>query len=52
MRLDEAPSVVTAGLGLFTESLTAQAAEVTPVLWRPPLPGTDAAPAGGDRARR
>jgi hypothetical protein len=43
MRLDEAPSVVTAGLGLFTESLTAQAAEVTPVLWRPPLPGTDEA---------
>jgi len=43
MRLDEAPAVVTAGLGLFTDSLSAQAVEVTPVLWRPPLPGTDEA---------
>jgi Protein of unknown function (DUF1116) len=43
MRLDEAPAVVTAGLGLFTDSLTAQAAEVTPVAWRPPLPGTEEA---------
>jgi hypothetical protein len=43
MRLDEAPTVATAGLGLFTDSLTAQAAEVTPVLWRPPLPGTEEA---------
>ncbi|HTP21837.1 MAG TPA: DUF1116 domain-containing protein [Solirubrobacteraceae bacterium] len=43
MRLDEAPAVVTAGLGLFTDSLTAQATDVTPVQWRPPLPGTDQA---------
>jgi hypothetical protein len=43
MQLDEAPAVVTAGLGLFTDSLTAQAAEVTPVAWRPPMPGTDEA---------
>jgi Protein of unknown function (DUF1116) len=43
MRLDEAPAVVTAGLGLFGDALSAQAAEVTPVLWRPPLPGTDEA---------
>jgi Protein of unknown function (DUF1116) len=43
MRLDEAPAVVTAGLGLFADALSAQAAEVTPVLWRPPLPGTDEA---------
>ncbi len=43
MRLDEAPAVVSAGLGLFTDSLAAQAAEVTPVLWRPPIPGTDEA---------
>jgi hypothetical protein len=43
MRLDEAPAVVTAGLGLFTDALSAQAAEVTPVEWRPPLPGTDEA---------
>jgi Protein of unknown function (DUF1116) len=41
MRLDEAPVVVTAGLGLFTDALSAQAAQVTPVLWRPPLPGTE-----------
>jgi hypothetical protein len=41
MRLDEAPAVVTAGLGLFSDSLSAQAAEVTPVHWRPPHPGTD-----------
>jgi Protein of unknown function (DUF1116) len=43
MRLDEAPAVVTAGLGLFSDALSAQAAEVTPVAWRPPMPGTDEA---------
>jgi len=43
MELDETPAVVTAGLGMFVDSLTAQAAEVTPVEWRPPLPGTDGA---------
>jgi hypothetical protein len=43
MRLDEAPAVATAGLGLFTDALSAQAAQVTPVRWRPPLPGTEEA---------
>ena len=43
MQLDETPAVVTAGLGLFAEALAAQAAEVTPVQWQPPLPGTDEA---------
>ena len=31
------------GMGLFADALAAQAAEATPVLWRPPLPGTDEA---------
>lgn len=33
------PSVVTAGARLFTDALTAQAAAVTPLEWRPPLAG-------------
>jgi hypothetical protein len=43
MQLDETPAVVVAGLGLFADALAAQSAEVTPVLWRPPLPRTDEA---------
>ena len=43
MQLDETPAVVTAGLGLFVDALAAQAAEATPVLWRPPVPGTEEA---------
>ncbi len=40
MQLDETPAVVTAGVGLFAEALAAQAADVTPVQWQPPAPGT------------
>ncbi|MDI2124733.1 DUF1116 domain-containing protein [Yinghuangia seranimata] len=34
------PSVVTVGADLFTRSLADQAVSVTPVDWRPPMPGT------------
>lgn len=40
--LDGEPSVVTAGVDLFTEALTAQAATVTPVAWQPPAGHEDA----------
>lgn len=43
MQLDEAPAVVAAGLGMFADALAAQAVDVTAVLWRRPLPGTDQA---------
>jgi hypothetical protein len=43
MLLDEPPTVVATGLALFAEALAAQAVNVTPVQWRPPLVGTDAA---------
>jgi len=43
MLLDESPAVATVGLDLFAEALLAQAVDVTPVLWRPPLPGTEEA---------
>jgi Protein of unknown function (DUF1116) len=43
MQLDETPAVVTAGVGLFADALAEQAAEVTPVQWQPPMPGTDEA---------
>jgi hypothetical protein len=36
------PSVVTAGVDLFAESLAAQAVPTTRVDWRPPPPGTEA----------
>jgi hypothetical protein len=35
------PRVVTAGVDLFADALNAQAVDVTPVDWRPPLPGSD-----------
>jgi Protein of unknown function (DUF1116) len=35
------PRVVTAGVDLFADALAAQAVDVRPVDWRPPLPGTD-----------
>jgi hypothetical protein len=35
------PRVVTAGVDLFADALAAQAVDVTPVDWRPPLPGSD-----------
>jgi hypothetical protein len=35
--LEQEPSVVTAGVALFAETLTAQAVDVVPVDWRPPL---------------
>lgn len=35
------PSVVAAGADIFADALAAQAATLTPVDWRPPLPGTD-----------
>jgi hypothetical protein len=35
------PRVVTAGVDLFADALAAQAVHVTPVDWRPPLPGSD-----------
>ena len=41
MLLDEAPAVATVGLDLFAEALREQAVAVTPVLWRPPLAGTE-----------
>ena len=41
--LDEPPAVVTAGLGMFADALAAQAVPVTPVQWRPPAGGTEAA---------
>ena len=41
MLLDEAPAVATVGLDLFAEALREQAVPVTPVLWRPPLAGTE-----------
>jgi hypothetical protein len=41
MQLDETPAVVTAGLSLFTDAMAAQAAEVVPVQWQPPVAGTD-----------
>jgi hypothetical protein len=41
--LDEPPSVVTAGLALFADALTAQAVSVTAVQWQPPASGTQAA---------
>ncbi|WP_026875750.1 DUF1116 domain-containing protein [Jiangella gansuensis] len=34
------PRVVTAGVDLFAAALSAQAVPVTPVDWRPPMPGT------------
>ncbi|GAA3386662.1 DUF1116 domain-containing protein [Cryptosporangium minutisporangium] len=40
--LDGEPSVVTVGVDLFTEALTAQAAAVTPVTWQPPAGAPDA----------
>jgi hypothetical protein len=39
--LSAEPRVVTAGVDLFADALAAQAVDVTPVDWRPPLPGTD-----------
>jgi hypothetical protein len=41
--LDEAPAVVTAGIGLFDEALAAQAVHVTAVQWQPPAAGSEAA---------
>jgi hypothetical protein len=41
--LDEAPSVVTVGLGLFEEALAAQGVAATPVQWQPPAPDGQAA---------
>ena len=43
MQLDETPAVATAGPSRFADALIAQAAEVTPVQWRPPIPGAEAA---------
>jgi hypothetical protein len=37
-----APQVVTAGVGLFADSVAAQGAQVSEVDWRPPMPGTAA----------
>ncbi|PSL04015.1 uncharacterized protein DUF1116 [Haloactinopolyspora alba] len=39
--LHSEPSVITAGVELFTDALTAQAVPVAAVDWRPPLPGTE-----------
>jgi hypothetical protein len=36
------PQVVTAGVGLFADSVAAQGAQVSQVDWRPPMPGTEA----------
>ncbi len=40
MRFDAAPGVVTAGVAVLEDALRVQGAEVTPVAWRPPPPGT------------
>ena len=40
LELDEAPSVVTAGVPLFSDALTQQAADPIPVEWAPPAPGS------------
>ena len=47
--LEGEPTVVTAGVALFEEALTAQAVPVVPVDWRPPLdaPGASAVPPAG-----
>ena len=37
------PTVVTAGVGLLADALTAQGVAPTPVEWQPPLPGTEGA---------
>jgi len=37
------PRIVTAGVGLFEQTLAAQAVAYLPVEWRPPLPGTEQA---------
>jgi hypothetical protein len=39
--LSTTPRVVTAGVGLLAEAVTAQAVATEPVDWRPPMPGTD-----------
>src|SRR5450759_5535154 len=39
--LNGEPSVVTSGVGLLADALRAQAAQVTEVDWRPPMPGTE-----------
>ena len=51
--LDQEPAVVTAGIGLLHDSLTAQAVTPEAVAWRPPLEGTLAPLAAtmGDRRR-
>ncbi|QXJ25613.1 DUF1116 domain-containing protein [Actinomadura graeca] len=43
--LSRDPSVVTVGAAMFADALSAQAVPVTPVDWRPPMPGTEAAAA-------
>ncbi|HSF26916.1 MAG TPA: DUF1116 domain-containing protein, partial [Actinomycetes bacterium] len=41
--LSTTPRVVTAGVSLLADAVSAQAVPTEPVDWRPPMPGTDAA---------
>jgi hypothetical protein len=41
--LDQAPVVATVGAALFTDAITAQAAEVIAVDWKPPVAGSEGA---------
>jgi hypothetical protein len=43
MLLDETPIIATVGVDLMAEEIEAQAVDVTRVLWRPPLSGTEEA---------
>jgi hypothetical protein len=51
--LDREPAVVTAGIEILADAVSAQAVDVVQVDWRPPAPGADAALAtvAGDRRR-
>ena len=50
--LDRDPAVVTAGIGVLHDALAAQAVAVEPVLWRPPIEGTERALAATMADRR
>ncbi len=43
MLLDATPTIVAVGADMFADEIRAQAVEVSPVLWRPPLGGTEEA---------
>ena len=43
IRLDESPTVVTAGAAMFADALVAQLASPLRVQWAPPVPGSEGA---------